>query len=85
MGKVITQDDLDLMFTHVPPRGEVVSTRLAMRGLARDLAQYIYDVCPAGRDRAAAIRHVRLAMLTAFESFKSAGDGFEQEDECGAK
>ena len=57
--------DLENLFTYHPPKGDQPARYEAIRSAAKHLAQVIVANTPASADQAAAIRHVREAMMTA--------------------
>lgn len=57
--------DLDNIFKYHAPSAEQLPKYEALRAAAKQFAQAIVDNAPAGADQAAAIRHVREAVMTA--------------------
>jgi hypothetical protein len=61
----MTLDDVDNFFTYHPPIGDQAERYSKLRKAGHALAWAIYDYCPDGADRTAAIRKVREAVMTA--------------------
>lgn len=64
MGQV-EKGNLDEVFTYHSPTPEQQAKYSVLRYAAGDFAKVILDNVPACADRAAALRHVREAMMTA--------------------
>ncbi len=58
-------NNLKALFTHHAPRGDQTSSYKEIREDGFALAATILDCCPACADTSAAVRYVRLAVMTA--------------------
>ena len=56
---------IDDLFTFHPPTSDQVVQYQTIREMAKQLARTIWNLCPAGPDRTAAVRKVREAVMTA--------------------
>ena len=57
--------DLDHIFTHHPPTPSKIGNYIALREAAKSFAVVVCAHTPDCADRAAAIRHIREAVMTA--------------------
>lgn len=61
----VTHDNIDDVFTYHPPKGDAPQRYAAIREAAKAFARAILENTPSCADQAAAIRHVREAVMTA--------------------
>lgn len=69
----ITRENLDDIFSYHAPKAGQPERYIAVRSAAADFARAIIDNCPDCADRAAAVRQVRQAVMTANASIALEG------------